>query len=103
MRLLTARPAWLQYSTFDGPSYILKIDSVTPSPATPGRPEGSVNERLALTHKGRVVAVLATLRDRRERLTPEQQAEAGALVERLAAAYRSPRTPRVPLVGRMAV
>jgi hypothetical protein len=56
-----------------------------------------------LTEKGRVVAVLTGLRDRWESLTPEQRAEAIRLVEQLAATYRTPRTVRVPLAGRLAV
>ena len=54
-----------------------------------------------LTDKGRVVAVLATLRDRWERLTPDQQAEARALVDRLVATYRTRPAVRVPLAARL--
>jgi antitoxin (DNA-binding transcriptional repressor) of toxin-antitoxin stability system len=62
-----------------------------------------------LTDKGRVVAVLVTLREQWDTLSPSQQAEAANLVERLAAVYRrehsvSARTTtavRVPLLGRL--
>ena len=59
--------------------------------------------RLALTERGRIRATLVALEQRWDGLTPEQRAEARELVERLAATYRTPRTPRVPSAGRLAV
>ena len=62
----------------------------------------SAEQRFALTERGRVRAVLVALEQRWDGLTPEQRAEALALVERLAAIYRRPAV-RVPLAGRLAV
>ena len=74
--------------------------------------------RYGLTERGRVAALAVRLRTDRPlvargvaaiaenwpQLTPEQRAEAMALVERLSAAARQPRrTVRVPLIGRAAV
>lgn len=63
---------------------------------------------VALTPKGRAVALLLAVRERWETLTPEQQAECSAILERLAAALRreevsKPSTlPRpLPLIGRI--
>ena len=59
-----------------------------------------------LTGKGRAAALLITVQQRWEQLTPDQQAECSAILERLAAALRReqahPVPARVPLVGRVA-
>ena len=62
----------------------------------------NAEERFGLTDRGRIRAVLVTLEQRWDSLSPEQQSEALALVERLAACYRRPAV-RVPLAGRLAV
>ena len=65
------------------------------------RPDSSAP--VVLTDRGRVRAVLVRLERRWDALTPNQRAEARALVDRLADTYRKPTAVRVPLVGRMAV
>ena len=62
----------------------------------------NAEQRVGLTERGRIRAVLVALEQGWDGLTPEQQAEALALVERLAACYRRPPV-RVPLVGKLAV
>jgi hypothetical protein len=60
---------------------------------------------LALTDKGRLVAITRGLLDRWDGLTAERQAEARALLDRLAETYRAEpptRQPvRVRLIGRL--
>ena len=61
---------------------------------------------LGLTGKGRAAALLVIVQQRWDHLTPMQQADCAAILERLAAALRReparPVAARVPLVGRVA-
>jgi hypothetical protein len=51
-------------------------------------PATDIRPALGLTGKGRAAALLITVRDAWEQLTPDQQAEFSAILERLSAALR---------------